>query len=78
MAAPDEMLGRADDRVSDTVDVRQEGLRDQRDSHGHTMSAGPGPPGHGVVTGEGTVSDKNAVRPVFARPTSAVAVIPAE
>ena len=37
------------------------------------MSAGPGPAGHDVVTGMGTVDDKSAVRPFFSSATSAVA-----
>jgi hypothetical protein len=38
------------------------------------MSGGRGPPGHGVVTGTGTLGDKSAVRSSFARTTPGVAL----
>jgi hypothetical protein len=40
MAAPEQVLGYAYDRVRDAVDVRRERLRNDRDSHAPTVRVG--------------------------------------
>jgi hypothetical protein len=78
MAALQQVFGRPDDRVRDAVDVRQERLRDQRDSHVHTLIGSSVQPDHAVVTGNETVGNKTAVCPFFASKPPAVAGMPRE
>jgi hypothetical protein len=78
VSASHQVFGRPDDRVRDTVDVRQERLRDQRDTHAHTMIASSVQSDHAVVAGKETVGNKTAVCPLFASKPLAVARAPRE
>ena len=65
------MFGSTEDRVGDAVDVRQERLRDQRDSHDQRMIGIIDRAEHAAMTDSGTLGNEHAFRSLFAwRPPS--------